>query len=157
LDFVVRLLEHFAREPGTILVDFYWKRRDSCSNAHRSPAAQRWQSSCPFDFPDQSWTYPLSYAAAAQGSSYHSATGTAAMSNSYLFPTTPEAPSHLRKLGHIVVRSVFAMAMALAAGRCESRQSMAHGHLEYDLVPVDMANIDQGADSDLDSAEITAG
>ena len=157
LDLAARLLEHFAREPGTIQADFYWKRRGSCSSGHRSPAAQRWQSSCPFDFPDQSWTCPRSYAAAAQGSSYHSVTGTAAMSNSCLFPTTLEAPFHPQRLGHIAVLSVFAVATALAAGRCVSGQSMAYEHFEYDSVPVDSAGIDQGADSDFDSAGITAG
>jgi hypothetical protein len=34
---------------------------------------------------------------------------------------------------------------------------MAYEHFEYDSVPVDSAGIDQGADSDFDSAGITAG
>jgi hypothetical protein len=34
---------------------------------------------------------------------------------------------------------------------------MAHGHLEYDLEPVDIANIDPGADADFNSAAFTAG
>lgn len=79
------------------------------------------------------------------------------MSNSYLFPALPEGLCHLQRLGHIAAPSVLAMAIALAAGRCVSGQSMAHDHLEYDLVLVDIADIDQSADSDLDSAKITAG
>ena len=34
---------------------------------------------------------------------------------------------------------------------------MAHGHLEYDLAPVDIANIDPGADADFNSAAFAAG
>lgn len=49
------------------------------------------------------------------------------------------------------------MAIAVAAGRCASGQSMAHDRLECGLVLVDMSNIDQDADSDFDSSRVTAG
>lgn len=79
------------------------------------------------------------------------------MSNSYLSPTTPPAQAPLQRLVHIVMLSALAMATALTAGHCESRLSMAQGHLEYGLALVDIVNIDQNSDSDLDSARTTAG